>query len=284
MGKIAVIVDSGSDVPQSVLVSHANIAVVPLTVTFGGREYHDGVDLTPTAFYEYLETADELPKTASPAPFAVTAKMQELLDAGYTHIIGVTIASALSATYQTFKLAAADLPAGTVEVLDSKSVGIGSGLQAVYALDLIDEGVPFADIVLRVQASIAKSHVYFYVPSLKYLAAGGRIGRVAGLLGGLLKVKPVISCADDGVYYVVGKSRSEAKAMKNMVDLVAADFAGGRAGRIAVAHGANPELLSKVADALANATDHPVDYRGDISPSLGVHTGPGLIGVGVQIV
>lgn len=280
--KIAVIVDSGSDVPPSVLSANQNVAVVPLTVTYGGRDYHDGVDLTPTEFYTHLRGAAKLPQTASPAPLAVAEQMRALFARGYTHILGVTISSALSATHQTFKLAAQEFPDGKVTVMDTKSIGIGSGLQAVYALELIAGGMQFTDLVARVAASIAKSHVYFYVPTLSYLQAGGRIGRVAGLVGSVLKIKPVISCGPDGVYYVVHKTRSEAKAMAKMVQQVSDDLAGG-CGRIGVANGDNLELQATVAAMLEQATGRAVDYQGDISPSLGVHTGPGLVGIGVQI-
>lgn len=281
--KIAVIVDSGSDVPQEVLNQHANVSVVPLTVTFGAENYQDRVNITPDEFYTRLETTDELPSTASPAPFAAQAAMQALFDAGYDHILGITIASALSSTNQSFKLAAQEFTAGTVTILDSKSVGIGSGLQVAYALDLIAAGTDFATLIAKVEQSIAKSRVYFYIPTLEYLQAGGRIGRVAGIVGSVLKIKPVISCAEDGVYYTVCKARSEVKAVGKMVAEAAKIAEGANHVSIAVAHGHNPALLKTTCDQLAEATGLPINYTGDVSPALGVHTGPGLVGITVQV-
>ncbi len=281
--KIAIVVDSGSDVPQTVLKANENVAVVPLNVTMDGQDYQDGVNLTPAAFYARLSQGGELPRTASPAPYTAEQAMQGLFDQGYTHIIGITIASGLSATHQTFKVAAAQFSADKVTIIDTKNIGIGSGLQAVYALQLIREGLSYADVIARIEASVPKSRVYFYVPTLSYLQAGGRIGRVAGIVGSALKIRPVISCGPDGIYYVVSKSRSEAKAMKKITGLIADDFASGADGKIAVAHGANPDLMNQISADLETATGHPIDYKGDISPSLGVHTGPGLIGVAIQI-
>lgn len=280
--KIAILVDSGSDVPQAVVDANDNIRIVPLTVTIEGQDYQDRVNLTPDEFYTRLQTVSALPLTASPAPEQVTTAVQGLLDEGFTKILGITISSGLSATHQTFRLAAEQFDSDQVVMLDTKSVGIGSGLQAVYASELINQGHSFETVVAKVTASIAKSHVYFYIPTLKYLRAGGRIGRVSGLVGSALKIKPVISCDPEGIYYPITKSRSENKAVAKMVALVAGDFAGQR-GRIAVAHGQNPALLAQVSAVLQEQTGHAVDYQGDISPSLGVHTGPGLIGVGVQI-
>ncbi|MFD1484877.1 DegV family protein [Lacticaseibacillus baoqingensis] len=277
--KIALLVDSGSDVPPAVLAAHENVAVVPLNVHLNGRDYQDNVDLTPDEFYAGLKQAQTLPKTASPAPAAVSQKLHELFAAGYSHVLGLTLASALSATYTGFALAAEEFEPAKVAMLDTKSVGIGSGLQAVYALQLIAQGVDFASLKARVAESIAHSRIFFYVPTLHYLRAGGRIGKVAGLVGTALKIKPVISCDPDGVYYPVTKSRSEPKAIAKMIALALA--AAKPHAQIAVAQGADPELLAKTVAAI-QAQGHPVDFTGNVSPALGVHTGPGLIGIAVQ--
>jgi DegV family protein with EDD domain len=152
-------------------------------------------------------------------------------------------------------------------------------LQAVYALQLIAKGVDFTTLVEKVTASIAHSRVFFYVPTLHYLRAGGRIGRVAGLVGTALKIKPVISCDPEGVYYPVTKSRSEPKAIAKMITL-ALQSAGDQA-QVAVAQGADPELLRSTVAAIEAQGQH-VGFTGDVSPALGVHTGPGLIGIAVQ--
>ena len=192
--KIAIVVDSGSDVPQSVLDENKNIAVVPLNITMNGHNYLDAVDITPDEFYSALATAETLPQTSSPSPQAAKEAMDRLFAAGYQQILGITISSALSVTNNVFQLAAQDFPADTVTILDTKSIGIGSGIQAAYAASLINAGESFQDVIAKVRASIVKSRIYFYVPTLKYLSAGGRIGRVAGLVGSVLHIKPVISC------------------------------------------------------------------------------------------
>ena len=135
---------------------------------------------------------------------------------------------------------------------------------------------------MPVEASIVKSRIYFYVPTLKYLSAGGRIGRVAGLVGSVLHIKPVISCDPEGVYYPIFKARSEEKALQKLVNQIEQDCKNSDHYRIGVAHGQNPTLVKKLAAKIEEATGHPVDFIGEVSPSLGVHTGPGLIGATVQ--
>jgi len=278
--KIAIVVDSGSDVPQSVLDENKNIAVVPLNITMNGHNYLDAVDITPDEFYSALATAETLPQTSSPSPQAAKEAMDRLFAAGYQQILGITISSALSVTNNVFQLAAQDFPADTVTILDTKS--IGSGIQAAYAASLINAGESFQDVIAKVRASIVKSRIYFYVPTLKYLSAGGRIGRVAGLVGSVLHIKPVISCDPEGVYYPLFKARSEDKAIRKLVEQVKTDCLNSAHYRLGVAHGQNPALVKKLAEKLREVTGRPVDFIGEISPSLGVHTGPGLIGATIQ--
>ena len=280
--KIAIVVDSGSDVPQSVLDENKNIAVVPLNITMNGHNYLDAVDITPDEFYSALATAETLPQTSSPSPQAAKEAMDRLFASGYQQILGITISSALSVTNNVFQLAAQDFPADTVTILDTKSIGIGSGIQAAYAASLIYAGESFQDVIAKVRASIVKSRIYFYVPTLKYLSAGGRVGRVAGLVGSVLHIKPVISCDPEGVYYPLFKARSEDKAIRKLVEQVKTDCLNSAHYRLGVAHGQNPALVKKLAEKLREVTGRPVDFIGEISPSLGVHTGPGLIGATIQ--
>lgn len=216
--KIAIVVDSGSDVPQSVLDENKNIAVVPLNITMNGHNYLDAVDITPDEFYSALATAETLPQTSSPSPQAAKEAMDRLFAAGYQQILGITISSALSVTNNVFQLAAQDFPADTVTILDTKSIGIGSGIQAAYAASLINAGESFQDVIAKVRASIVKSRIYFYVPTLKYLSAGGRIGRVAGLVGSVLHIKPVISCDPEGVYYPLLRRDPKIKRFGNWLN------------------------------------------------------------------
>lgn len=275
--KIALIVDSGADVPPAVLAAHPNIAVVPLTVRLNGQEYRDNVDLTPDEFYAAL-SAQRLPQTASPAPATVTGTLEVLFAAGYTRVLGITIASALSATYQTFRLASSEFAEGQVMVLDSKSAGIGTGLVVAQAAALIAAGLDFPAVIAGTQAAIAHSHVYLYLPTLTYLQAGGRIGRVAGTLGTALNIKPLLTVNEQGEITPIAKVRSEKKTVAKLIDVAIA--AARPDAVIAVAHGANPALLHSVTQQI-QAAGRPVTYVGSVSPAIGAHTGPGLIGVAV---
>lgn len=278
--KIAILVDSCSDVPTPVLEA-ADMALIPMNVIFRDRVYEDRLTITPAEFYR--RQAEEPAKTASPTGKRIVEAFERIQASGYTHVIAICISSELSGTYQETKLLAADFPL-TVHVVNTKNVGIGSGFAAVYAAELRQAGRSFAEIVQEVERVALQTKVFFYVPSLKYLQAGGRIGRVAGMTGTLLNIKPIISCDADGVYYPIAKVRGEKRTLNKLAQLVDQAIGTAKQVNVAVVDGANATLREAFLARLKAAYPQVKHwYAGDVSPALGVHTGPGLIGVSVQI-
>lgn len=278
--KIAILVDSCSDVPEPVLQA-ADMALIPMNVIFRDRVYEDRVTITPTEFYR--RQATETATTASPTGKRIVEAFERIQASGYTHVIAVSISAKLSGTFQEIQLLAEDTPL-TVHVVNTRNVGIGSGFAAIYAAELRDAGRNFDQIVAEVERVTAQTKVFFYVPSLKYLQAGGRIGKVAGMAGTLLNVKPIISCDDEGVYYPIAKVRGEKRTIAKLIKLVGEAIGTGQHVSVAVVDGANPDLRADVLAQLQAAYPQVSQwYAGDVSPALGVHTGPGLIGVGIQV-
>ena len=181
--RIGLLVDSAADVPLEVLTANDNIEVVPLTLMIGDVQYLDRETITPSVFYEKQAASDSMPQTASPSIGEVQQRIERLKQRGYDKIIGITISSGLSVTNTVFNHAATVSQDATVTIIDTKSIGIGAGLQAAFAEKCIRAGLNYDTVVKAVEDSVTQSHVYFYIPTLKYLRAGGRIGRVAGLVG-----------------------------------------------------------------------------------------------------
>ncbi|MGX6427623.1 DegV family protein [Levilactobacillus yonginensis] len=278
--KIAILVDSCSDVPTAVLEA-ADMALMPMNVIFRDHVYEDRLTITPTEFYR--RQATEKASTASPTGKRIVEALERIQASGYTHVIAVTISAALSGTFQETQLLAQDSPL-KIHVINTCSVGIGSGFAAIYASRLRSQGLTFDQIIAEVERVTQQTKVFFYVPSLKYLQAGGRIGKVAGMAGTLLNVKPIISCDSEGIYYPIAKVRGEKKTLAKLLALVSDAVGDAKRVNIAVCDGADLDLRERVLTKLKEA--HPnVEqwYAGDVSPALGVHTGPGLIGVGVQV-
>jgi len=281
--KIAILTDSGSDVPEEVIQKH-NIKVIPLKIIFKDGEYIDKETITAEEVYERLE--EETPKTSLPDGAAIEKILDEIKAEGYEKVIAVTISSGLSGTNNMVKLIAEDYEGLDIFVVDTKNIGIGSGLIAVEAANLIEKNTPWNLLKDKIAEQIEKATVYFHVPTLEYLQKGGRIGLVAGIVGSVLNLKPIISCNEEGIYYTVAKVRGAKKSLAKTVDL-ATEFVGNAKNyRLGVAYGGNKakEEALKVVEDLKQRLPHFENIFVDqVSPALGVHTGPGLIGIGVHV-
>lgn len=197
---VRIITDSGIDLPGEV---DPRVTVVPLGITFGATTYADGVDLTNDRFYELLIESDELPKTSQATPFTYQQIFEDVRAAGDEAVV-ITLSSKLSGTYQSAVTAAADYP--EVRVVDGKNVTIGQSLLVLYALRLLDEGRPAAQIADELTAAADRVCLLALLDTLEYLKRGGRIPKSVGTIGELLSIKPVVG-VEDGEVVMLGKAR-----------------------------------------------------------------------------
>jgi len=278
--KIAILVDSCTDVPQDFIKQHG-IYFVPIKIIYHDREYEDNIDITPQEVYDRLET--EVPRTSSPEGGSITAAFERIASDGYEKVICINISSALSATYSQMHLLAQDHSALDIRVIDTRSIGIGAGMQAMLAADLIEQGVSFESICGKIDASIAQSHIYFCLSTLDYLARGGRIGKISAVLGSLLNIKPIITCNQEGAYVIAAKVRGRAQAIAQTITLAVSEAKKHVSCRIAVIQGNAKEEAVRVLQEVKRLVPQCKEFfEGNVSPALVVHTGPGLIGINVQ--
>jgi len=279
--KIAMLVDSGSDVPREFRERY-HMYVAPLTVIYKDAEYRDGIDIEPEDVFARL--AEEIPSTSLPSPSAIADVFSRIKADGYDKVIAVSISSGLSGTFETMRNFGPAPEGMETYYVDTKNIGIGSGFSAIRAGELIEQGLPFAEICAEVQRTAQRTKLFFCVSTLEYLVKGGRIGLVAGMLGTILDLKPVISCNEDGIYYTVAKARGRKKSLSLALEK-AVEFAAGAAEyNITVMHGAAKEEADELLAAMkARLPDFRLAIEGQITPALVVHTGPGLIGIGVQL-
>ncbi|MFD0897451.1 DegV family protein [Loigolactobacillus binensis] len=277
---VAILVDSCSDVPADFIAAH-HLYMVPMTIAYRDEIYLDKVTIDPETVYANLDK--EIPKTASPTGNLIAEAFANIKADGYKEVIAICISSGLSGTYQQVQLAAR-VSELDVSVIDTKNIGIASGLTAILAAQLSEEGLHKGEIEARLRTVAKRTKVFFYVPTLTYLQKGGRIGRVAGMAGTLLNIKPIISCDENGIYYPIAKVRGEKKTLLKMKKLLADTIAGAKRFNLAVADGANHKIAAQLTAELHQLYPQAEHiFTGNVSPALGVHTGPGLIGLGVQV-
>ena len=280
--KIAILIDSGVDVPSQ-LVKKYNMYVIPLKIIYKDKEYSDGVDITAQEVYERLDI--EIPTTSLPGGGEINAMFDRIKADGYEKVLAVTISSGLSGTYNSIRLLGSQYEGLDIFVLDTKNIGIGSGFNAIQAAEYIKKGMNWDTLIKTVSENILKCKIFFYVDTLEYLKKGGRIGLVASTLGSALNLKPIISCNKDGIYYTVSKALGRKRALKKAMDL-AVNFAGNsKKYNIAIVHGGAEKKANQIKETLMPLLPYCNIYTdGQISPALGVHTGPGTIGIAVQII
>lgn len=278
--KIAILTDSGSDVPSEI-VKKLGIFVLPLQVNYKDHSYQDGVDIDAQTVYEGLTR--EVPTTSLPTGQVVSDTLEKIEKQGYTHILAVVLSSGLSGTCNMIQLMAeqSKLP---MRVIDTKNIGIGSGLSVIKAAQWVNDGFVFKDLIDKVQAIIQQTKVYFVLNTLEYLQKGGRIGKVSAFVGQTLDLKPVITCNDEGIYTTIAKVRGRKGSLTKVKEIVCAYAAGAKSINIAFAHGNALDEITKIKEDVLSRLHNVKDiYLGPVSPALGVHTGPGLIGIAVQI-
>lgn len=279
--KIAILVDSCCDVPKQ-FVEKYGMYVIPLKIIYKNKEYLDGVDITPEEVYQGLQ--DEIPKTSLPSGETIVEMFDKIKADGYEKVIAVTLSSGLSGTNNMVNLLAADYEGLDFFVLDTKNIAVAGGYHAIQAARYIEEGMSFEKIQERLLKDIKNCKIFFVVSTLEYLQKGGRIGLVASLFGNALNLKPIISCNEDGIYYTVNKVRGRKQSISKTIDLALNYAQGHKRYNVAVCNGdagEEAELIKK--ELLPKLTNMDLFVEGQISPALGVHTGPGALGIAIQI-
>lgn len=273
--RIAIVTDSASDLSAEWTAGY-DIHIVPLRVKLGDKTYRDGVDITKKEFWKRIITEKTLPKTSQPSPAEFHKKYQELFAKGYEKVITILISSKLSGTQQAAKIAREMMGADKeIYIVDSKAATFAQAYQVLEAAKMAKEGASAREILEKLHELQDQMKVYFVVNDLSYLQKGGRIGKASSILGGFLKVKPVLKL-EDGEISLESKVIGERGALSYVEKLIKNE---GRKNSILLYTawgGNNYELHS--ADALKKASEEyrKIEYRGrfEIGPTIGSHSGP----------
>jgi DegV family protein with EDD domain len=278
---VAILTDSTACIPQPTI-DDLHIHWLPYHIYRGDEDLLDMVSISPSEFYNWMKTADELPKTACPGSGDYLAKYLELAEDGIKEIVSIHMTSKGSGAYQA-ALSAQGMfnekhPDTVVEVVDTLNVSMCHGWMVIEAARAAMEGQSLTEVVRRVRQMIPVTRMLQTADTLKYLYMGGRIGKAQHLVGSLLQLKPLISM-EDGIIVPVGTARSRRKAYQQMVDKI--ESAVGHMGRIKIAyvHAAAEEEAIKIQQLVGKRFKVLESIISELSPALGVHTGPGTAGL-----
>ena len=282
MPKIAIVTDSCASIPEMLLAS-LNIHWVPYYIHRGNEVLRDLVTIQREEFYQWLPTAKELPTTASPGPGDYLNIYEKIArEEGITDIISIHMTSKGSGAYQAAKtaqsIAGESIPGLRIEVIDTLNVSMCHGWMVIEAAREALTGKSMAEVVDVVIRLKPICRMIQTADTLKYLYMGGRIGKAKQLVGTLLNIKPLISM-EDGVIVPLGQARSRLRAYQLMVEKVEAVV--GSMGKIKVVyvHAAALEEVEKLRCLVEARLTCIETIIAELSPALGVHTGPGTAGL-----
>lgn len=273
--KIAIVTDSACDLEPEIIKEYG-IEVLPLHIIYRDREYRDRVDISPQEVYDALE--QEVPKTSLPSPAEIQAVFNRLREQNVTHVLALHLSSGLSGTYQAVSLIAQEFKDMIIEVVDTKTLSMGLGMTVIEAARESRRTMDFDQVVASAKKAVEQIKAYYVLSTLEYLKKGGRIGYVAGTIGELLNLKPIISINEEGKYFTFAKVRGREQSLRRLKQVLL-DHLQDSFASIAVVHGGS-EAEARDLEKVAREHPHAKEvFFGQISPALGVHTGPGLVGL-----
>lgn len=270
MEKIAILTDSASNIKENI---DQGIFVVPLYVNFQNESKKDLLEISPA---EVFSRIDENPYTSAPSIDDFCDKISFIKEKGYDKILAIGVSKNLSGTFNTMRLA---LEAGDMEyiLIDSMSITMPEGLLVMYARSLIEEGKSFDDLQSLIEGKIKDLKMFASVSDLKYLIRGGRLSKVEGLIGGSLRINPVLTIDNNGEIKnyksVVGKKRAVNFIAKETQKILE----GAGSYYMALAYGEDPSDIDDVKDKLSGLIDGAALYlEGPVTAVLGCHSGPSV--------
>jgi len=273
MSKIAIVTDSTCDLPNKV-VKEKNITVIPLNVHFGEETFLDGIDIKSDDFFEKLSSSEIHPQTSQPSVGRFVEAYEKLLKT-HDSIISVHISGKLSATYSSALQAQKEIGNDNVKVIDSMNGTLGLGAIIYKLAELNQEGKSFENIVEEAKKIIPNAKFMGLVPTLEYLAKGGRIGKAREFIGSLLKIKPILG-AVDGEIQSVGKARTLVKGM----DFIVEELKNHNIKTLFIVHANHSERANLLKDKASEVVDSKNIIIAEFGPVVGTHLGPGAFGVG----
>ncbi|MBN1886805.1 MAG: DegV family protein, partial [Thermoflexales bacterium] len=227
-------------------------------------------------FYRKLPTFPAHPTTAAPSPQKFRAMYDALADEGASHVLSIHISIALSATVDMARMAAQNTTSTQVTVIDSRQLSLGTGFLVETAAQMAEAGSSLAAILATLEGQIKRSRVFAALDTLEFLKRSGRMNKYVAGLATLLQIKPILTMYDGqpGTERV----RTRQRALRRVVEMLAA---AGPPERLAIVHTHSPQSVDELRAMAAHLLPAGDIMAEDITPVIGAHIGPGVVGFAV---
>ncbi|MEO1781929.1 DegV family protein [Enterococcus diestrammenae] len=279
--KLAVVTDSSAVLPEDIQ-QHPDLFVIPIPVIIDGKSYSEGQDIEADAFYEMLNTSKEFPKTSQPVLGEVLALYDDLQKQGYDTVISIHLSAGISGFVSTLEAIKDDFSGLKIIPFDSRITSMPMGNMVKATLDMNDAGASLAEIKERLAFIRDNVYAYLIVDDLNNLVRGGRLTNGAALLGGLLKIKPILTFVE-GKIVLFEKIRSSKKAFARAEDIVGQKAAAiDQPVQFFVIHANNLEVAKIEKAKLQEKYPEAQITIGHFGPVIGTHLGEKAIGIAIS--
>jgi DegV family protein with EDD domain len=276
---VALVTDSTSSLDPAEA-ARADVSIIPLQVVIDDVSRPES-EVRPEEVASALRARRQV-STSRPSPEVIGNTYAKLARSGYDAIVSVHLSSKISGTCAAAQVAAAasDIP---IIVVDSMTLAMGVGFAVLTGAEVARSGAAADEVVSSVRRRAAAASTYFYVDSLEYLRRGGRIGTAAAVLGSALAVRPLLTVIE-GEIRPCERVRTVSRALIRLEELSrdALLRSANGAADVAIHHLDNPEGARRLVDRLTDQVPTCKIVISEVSAVIGVHVGPGALGIVVS--
>jgi len=280
INKVAIVTDTTACIPKE-QVEKYSIEVVPIELVFDDKAYRDGIDISPSEFYALLRQAKNLPTTSGSLPRPYLEAYREASKRA-SSILCITESSKFSGMFNSARVAVEmaknTLPNVAIEVIECATAAAGQGLVALAAARAAASGKNLTEVVETAKGVMQRVSLFATLDTLHYLVKGGRVPKAAGLVNSLLQIKPIFT-VNQGDAHTVALPRTTRSAIKRILKLTGQRVVKGQSLHVAVMHADALNEATILKNRISSQFDCAELFITEFTPVMGVHTGPGVIGV-----
>lgn len=277
---IKIITDSACDITRD-MESRYNVEIIPLQVEIDGTLYKDREEIEPLTVYEKMRSG-AAPKTSLVVSDRLMDSFTNHAKAG-DEVIYISFSSALSGSYNLVKLTEEDVraeyPDFKIEVIDSKCASFGQGMVVLLAMQALEEGMAYDELVEKIRYWSNNMEHIFTVDDLEYLYRGGRVSKASKVLGGLLGIKPVLHVSDEGRLIPLEKCRGKKKTLARMIEMMGELNPNIANETVGIIHADSADVAEEVRNMVIEKYGCKDILMSELGAVIGAHAGPGTIAI-----
>lgn len=281
--KIAIVTDSTAFLPDR-LKQHPNLFILPIPIILDGKIYNEGIDIEADEYYSLLNSSNEFPTTSQPALGEVIETYETIAAKGFDAIISIHLSGGISGFVNTLFSLTDTIEGAKLYPYDSEITSMPMGHMVEVALELADQGAEVEVIFNKLDEVRESTHAYMIVEDLNNLVRGGRLTNGAALIGGLLKIKPVLTF-EKGKIVLFEKIRSTKRAFAKAEEMLGKhkDELNGLPVKFYVIHANNLAVAEEEKQKLETQYPEIEVEIGHFGPVIGTHLGEKAIGLAIVV-